>query len=148
MFALHKSLSLLYKKSLLTVLFCSGCDLYPITGKDLLWFRFLYGKCLQVGIIAGNIVLTQEELFANIQQTLDNIKDFGMICHMFALGLEMDPCILFQRPTREAMVAYSGMLSTFILACLLTPFFHYSEVPNYKFTFSLSVTLTGTASPC
>ena len=110
-------------------------------------FCFLHGKCLQVGLIAGNIVRPNKDIFANVIQTLSNIKDFGMIFHMFALGLEMDPCMLFQRPTREAMVAYSGMLSTFILAIFLTPFFNYSELPSLEFTFSLSVTLTSTASP-
>lgn len=98
-------------------------------------------------MIAGSIVRSHKDMFTNAQQTLDNIADFGMIFHMFALGLEMDPNTLFQKPTREAMVAYSGMLSTFILACLLTPFFHYPDVQSYQFTFSLSVTLTGTASP-
>ncbi|KAL6337892.1 hypothetical protein AAG906_002357 [Vitis piasezkii] len=100
-----------------------------------------------VGIVAGNIILTQEDHRDNIVKTLNDIIEFGMIFHMLALGLEMDARILFQRPTQEAIVAFSGMLSTFILAYLLTPYFNYSEFPSHEFTVSLSVTLTGTASP-
>lgn len=66
---------------------------------------------------------------------------------MFVLGLEMDPYILFQWPTRAAKVAYAGMLSTFILASTITPFFHFFKVPSIVRVLSLSTALSGTASP-
>ena len=77
--------------------------------------------------------------------TLENVVDFGMICCAFVLGLEMDPYV--KSPTRHAMVAYAGMLSTFIIACAITPWLHYSKHTNrVTFTISLSITLSGIGS--
>lgn len=80
--------------------------------------------------------------------TLDNVVDFGMICYAFVLGLEMDPYVILKSPTRQAMVAYAGMLTTFIIACAVTPWLHYySENANMVcFTISLSITLSGNGS--
>jgi Kef-type K+ transport system membrane component KefB len=49
-------------------------------------------------------------------QVLHFIINFGMICYMFVLGIEMDPYVLLRAPTREAKVAYAGVLSAFIIA--------------------------------
>ncbi|XVF79640.1 hypothetical protein PTKIN_Ptkin15bG0005300 [Pterospermum kingtungense] len=79
--------------------------------------------------------------------TMDNVIDFGMICYTFVLGLEMDPYVILKSPTRQAMVAYAGMLSTFILACVVTPWLHYTKDTNMvTFTISLSITLSGNGS--
>ncbi|KAL3516476.1 hypothetical protein ACH5RR_023378 [Cinchona calisaya] len=78
---------------------------------------------------------------------MDFVVDFGMICHMFIVGLEIDPHIFLQMPLREAKVACSGVLTTFVLASLLTPFVKVSESPNYVFNFCLATILSGTASP-
>lgn len=80
-------------------------------------------------------------------KTLNDMCEFGMIFHMLALGLEMDARALFELPNQEAVVAYSSMVSMFILASLLTPFLCYTYLPGCGFNLSLSVTLTGTASP-
>ncbi|KAF5952433.1 hypothetical protein HYC85_010377 [Camellia sinensis] len=70
-----------------------------------------------------------------------------MVCHMFVLGLEIDHNIFIQPPTGETKVACVGMLSTFVLALVVTPFLHVPDVFSTKFILSLSVILSGTASP-
>lgn len=89
----------------------------------------------------------QGAIDGSVRQTSDFITDFGMILYMFVVGLEMDPYRLFQRPTRDIKVAYAGMLSTFIVACTISPFLHFSKVYSHQFNISLSVILSGTASP-
>ncbi|XP_065869654.1 cation/H(+) antiporter 28 isoform X2 [Euphorbia lathyris] len=71
-----------------------------------------------------------------------------MICYMFALGMEMDPYVIFKPPTQPAMIAYAGMISSFILACTITPFLHYFRDANRDvcLTLSLSITLSGSGS--
>uniref|UniRef100_A0A2N9F0Q8 Uncharacterized protein n=1 Tax=Fagus sylvatica TaxID=28930 RepID=A0A2N9F0Q8_FAGSY len=59
----------------------------------------------------------------------------------------MDPYVLFKVPTRDAKVAYAGMLSTFILACSITPFLNYSQEFKIQFMLVLSISLSSTASP-
>lgn len=80
-------------------------------------------------------------------KTLRYIVDFGMICYMFVLGLEMDPYVLFKAPTRDAKVAYAGMISTLVLACSITPFVSFSKTKEISFILSLSTVLSSTASP-
>ncbi|KAI4333110.1 hypothetical protein L6164_017957 [Bauhinia variegata] len=100
-----------------------------------------------VGLIVGNIDLLREE-YEGLNRTFGFIIDVGMMCYMFALGIEMDPYVLFKRPTREAQVAYTSVLITFIIACSTTPFLHYfSGQHKLEFTLSLSTLLSSTASP-
>lgn len=84
-----------------------------------------------------------------IIRTLNYVADFGMACHMFVLGLEIDHRIFIHPPIRETKAACTGTLSTFILAIIVTHFLH--VVPNSasstKFNLSLSIILSGTASP-
>ncbi|XAR63458.1 hypothetical protein NMG60_11023398 [Bertholletia excelsa] len=82
-----------------------------------------------------------------INTTLSYISDFGMVCHMFVLGLEIDHHVFIQKPTREGKVAGTGMLSTFIIATAVTPFLKIPYHFNVKFCLSLAVILAGTASP-
>lgn len=103
---------------------------------------------VQVGLIAGNIKFVRE-LFDEFNKTFGFIIDFGMLCYMFALGIEMDPYVLLERPTRHAKVAYAGVISTFILSILVTPLLKY--FPNHhkalELTSVLSVLLASTNSP-
>ncbi|XP_050209006.1 cation/H(+) antiporter 28 isoform X2 [Mercurialis annua] len=69
-----------------------------------------------------------------------------MICYMFVLGMEMDPYVIFRPPTQPAIIAYAGMISTFILASSITPFMQYTKQPDIGFTLSLSITLSGSGS--
>uniref|UniRef100_A0A803P3Q7 Uncharacterized protein n=1 Tax=Cannabis sativa TaxID=3483 RepID=A0A803P3Q7_CANSA len=59
----------------------------------------------------------------------------------------MDPYALFRVPTKDAKVAYAGLVSTFILACAIIPFMHYTNQFETAFTLSLSIALSSTASP-
>ncbi|XP_010257776.1 PREDICTED: cation/H(+) antiporter 28 [Nelumbo nucifera] len=101
-----------------------------------------------VGLLYGNLGLSRIIMRLKIARTLHAISELGMVCYMLVLGLEMDPSVLFRRPTREAMVAYSGMLSTFIVACLVAPLLSLAKEPiMIKFIITLAVALSGTASP-
>ena len=75
---------------------------------------------MQVGLIMGNIPFLRE-LYEEFNKTFGFIIDFGMMCYMFALGIEMDPYMLFKRPTKDAQVAYAAILCTFIICCSMTP---------------------------
>ncbi|XP_050386801.1 LOW QUALITY PROTEIN: cation/H(+) antiporter 28 [Argentina anserina] len=100
-----------------------------------------------VGLVIGNIGFIRGFLSNTSQKILHNLVDFGMIGYMFVLGIEMDPYVLFKVPTKDAKVAYAGMLITFILACAITPFLYYTEGFKIDFTLSLSMVLSSTASP-
>ncbi|CAL5381442.1 unnamed protein product [Camellia sinensis] len=101
-----------------------------------------------VGLFLTNTPFIRNQISAQaIHKTLNYIADFGMVCHMFVLGLEIDHNIFIQPPTGETKVACVGMLSTFVLALVVTPFLHVPDVFSTKFILSLSVILSGTASP-
>ncbi|GAB2289042.1 hypothetical protein Dimus_023344 [Dionaea muscipula] len=106
-----------------------------------------------VGLFLGNLGIVRKEFFEKHNFTgsinMKFITDFGMICYMFALGLEMDPNSFLQVPRREAVFAYVGMFSTFILACFTTPFLHYAapQVTSKVFIFALAVIISSTGSP-
>lgn len=98
-----------------------------------------------VGLAVGNFI--RKELDISTIKTLRYIVDFGMICYMFVLGLEVDPYVLFKAPTRDAKVAYAGMISTLILACSIIPFISFAKSKEISFIISLSTVLSSTASP-
>ncbi|KAI9169155.1 hypothetical protein LWI28_007813 [Acer negundo] len=101
-----------------------------------------------IGLFLGSIRPLRDSFEPEVIQTLGFMVEFGMICYMFVLGLEMNPYVIFKPPTRDAIVAYAGMLSTFILACGITPFLHYSTKPHHDLglTLTLSITLSGSGS--
>ncbi|CAK8575462.1 unnamed protein product [Lathyrus sativus] len=101
-----------------------------------------------VGLLMGNVPFLRD-LYGKFNHTFGFIIDFGMMCYMFALGVEMDPYVLFKKPTREAQVAYAGVILTFILAGSAAPLLHYFSMDNHilEFTLSLSTLLSSTASP-
>ncbi|XP_071722677.1 cation/H(+) antiporter 28-like [Rutidosis leptorrhynchoides] len=99
-----------------------------------------------VGIFLGTIYSTQSFLPPAVIIILDNTIQFGMMCYMFVLGLEMDPHIVFKPPTCEAVMAYGGMLSTFIVACSITPFLGFLEKPNLKYMLFVCVAFSGCSS--
>ncbi|CAK7330881.1 unnamed protein product [Dovyalis caffra] len=99
-----------------------------------------------VGLVLGNISLIRHAFDEQFISTLNFIAEFGMMCYMFVLGMEMDPYVIFKGPSRNAMVAYSGMLSTIVLVSSVIPFVHYPKHPSIGFGLSLSVTLSGSSS--
>ncbi|KAL6988599.1 hypothetical protein U1Q18_014352 [Sarracenia purpurea var. burkii] len=86
-----------------------------------------------VGLFLANIPPIRGEMdTSDVHKTLNYIADFGMICHMFVLGLEIDHHIIVRPSVQEAKVASIGMPSTFILALVATPFLHLTDgtTPN------------------
>jgi Kef-type K+ transport system membrane component KefB len=72
-----------------------------------------------------------------------------MMGYMFALGVEMDPYVLLQKPPRHVRVAYSGVGITFMLAIVVTPLIRYFPHINklLEYTTALSILLSSTDSP-
>ncbi|OAY39994.1 cation/H(+) antiporter 28 [Manihot esculenta] len=99
-----------------------------------------------IGILIGNIPWIRDSFDEKFITTLNFVAEFGMICYMFVLGMEMDPYVIFKPPTQPAIIAYAGMISTFVLACSITPFLSYSRSADIGFTLSLSITLSGSGS--
>ncbi|KAK7243533.1 hypothetical protein RIF29_38332 [Crotalaria pallida] len=100
-----------------------------------------------VGLIIGRLPLVRE-LFDGFNDTFGSIIDFGMMCYMFALGIEMDSYAALKRPTKEKKVAYGGLVFTFILTILICPYFSY--IDNRKlveFSICFAIAVSGTASP-
>lgn len=103
---------------------------------------------MQVGVIVGNIGFVRV-LFEKFNLTFGFIIDFGMMAYMFALGIEMDPYILLQKPSRHVRVACSGVGMTFLLAILICPLVMY--FPNIdkiiEFSLAFSILMSSTDSP-
>ncbi|KAM7260025.1 hypothetical protein ACFE04_015766 [Oxalis oulophora] len=99
-----------------------------------------------VGLFLGSIYNTHNFIAPAIIIILDNIIQFGMMCYMFVLGLEMDPHVVFKPPTCEAVMAYGGMVSTFVVGCSITPFLGYLEKPNLKYILFLSIAFSSCSS--
>lgn len=116
---------------------------------DIYIYMYMFSvSCLvQIGLIVGNIDMVREMFSGLFIQTLSNIIEFGMICHMFVLGLEMDPYVLLHPPTRDAIMAYSGMFTTMLLASSVTPFLNYATRRSVQFTLALACTVAGNDSP-
>ncbi|XP_009787610.1 cation/H(+) antiporter 28 [Nicotiana sylvestris] len=102
-----------------------------------------------VGLLLSNLEFVRNRFLNDneVQQTLNYIVDAIMVCHMFVVGLEIDPNIFLQLTLPEAKVAYSGVLTTFVFACLVTPLLHISKQPNAVFSSCLAIVLAGTDSP-
>ncbi|CAL0326189.1 unnamed protein product [Lupinus luteus] len=100
-----------------------------------------------VGLTLGNIVYVRN-LFDKFNKAFGFIIDFGMMCYMFALGIEMDSHILFKKPIRETQAAYGGLVFTFILTALTSPFLvYFNEHKLLEFTLCLATAVSSTASP-
>ncbi|CAN4107232.1 unnamed protein product [Withania somnifera] len=102
-----------------------------------------------VGLLLSNLEFVRSRFLndSEVQQTLNYIVDAIMVCHMFVVGLEIDPNIFLQLTLPEAKVAYSGVLTTFVLACLITPLLKISNQSDTVFSSCLSIVLAGTDSP-
>ncbi|KAL9367774.1 hypothetical protein Peur_038973 [Populus x canadensis] len=97
-----------------------------------------------VGLVLGNIGVIRQAFDEQFIAILNST--FGMMCYMFVLGMEMDPYVILKGPTRNALVAYAGMVSTSVLVCCIIPFMNYYKHPSIGFTLSLSISLSGSAS--
>lgn len=103
---------------------------------------------LQVGLILSNLPIVRKHTSGEgIRRTLEYIVEGAMIVHMFVVGLELDPQIYLQVHLPEAKVAYTGVLTTFVMAALLTQYLYIPLVVNYPFNLCLSIIISGTACP-
>ncbi|KAM7509041.1 hypothetical protein LguiA_019494 [Lonicera macranthoides] len=101
-----------------------------------------------VGISISNLPFVRQYFNNKVKENLGYIAEFTAICHMFILGLEIDPKIIFQLPIREAKIATSGVLTTLIVAFLANSHLKISTtMSGLKFDLCLSILLSGTASP-
>lgn len=103
---------------------------------------------LQVGLFLSNLeVIRVHTSGGGLQNTLQYIVEVAMVLHMFVVGLEVDPNIFLEIHLPEAKVAYTGVLTTFVMASLLTPLMNIPLETNVPFGLCLSVIISGTASP-
>ncbi|KAM0064809.1 putative cation/H+ exchanger, sodium/solute symporter superfamily [Helianthus debilis subsp. tardiflorus] len=100
-----------------------------------------------VGFFLSNLPFLRNNFSADANMALGYVAEFGMICHMFVTGLQIDPEIFTHLPIREAKVACTGLLLTFLLGVFITPFLHLSYKPSLEFDVFISLVLCGTASP-
>nr|GMD77865.1 cation/H(+) antiporter 28 [Ipomoea batatas] len=99
-----------------------------------------------VGMFLSNIPGIRKALDdAETQRTLNYIVDAIMMCHMFVMGLEIDPNIFQHLHLPETKVAYSGVLATFVLGNFLIPPLKMSS--DVMVNVGLCLVLSGTASP-
>lgn len=103
---------------------------------------------MQIGLFLSNLPMIRKHTRAEgIRSTIEYIVEVAMVLHMFIVGLEVDPNIFLEIHLPEAKIAYSGILTTFVMASLLTPFLDIPEIANVPFNLCLSVIISGTASP-
>ncbi|GAA0144081.1 transporter [Lithospermum erythrorhizon] len=100
-----------------------------------------------VGLTLSNIPLIRKHLNQGFTDTLVYLVDFGMVCHMFVVGLEIDPNMFLHIPLHEAKVSTSSLLSTLIISFLVIPVLQIAKNSKSAFTFGLSVVVAGTNSP-
>ncbi|KAK1426620.1 hypothetical protein QVD17_15296 [Tagetes erecta] len=100
-----------------------------------------------VGFFLSNLPFLRNNFSDDADMALGYVAEFGMICHMFVTGLQIDPAIFTRLPIRELKVACTGLLLTFLLALFVTPFLHLSYEPSIEFDVFISLILCGTASP-
>ncbi|KAG9450125.1 hypothetical protein H6P81_010090 [Aristolochia fimbriata] len=101
-----------------------------------------------VGIIIGNTnVLSLIEYKS--QRMFRILFEYGVMCHFFVLGLEMEPRNLLQRSLpREAILAYSGIGSTYLVVTVLSNIIGKGVDPmdKVKYLVSLALSLSNTSS--
>ncbi|KAI3826964.1 hypothetical protein L1987_01024 [Smallanthus sonchifolius] len=100
-----------------------------------------------VGFFLTNLPFLRNNFDEDANIALGYVAEFGMICHMFVTGLQIDPAIFTRIPFREVKVACTGLLLTFLLAVFVTPMLHLSYEPSIEFDVFISLILAGTASP-
>lgn len=100
-----------------------------------------------VGFFLSNLPILRNNFNEDANMALGYVAEFGMILHMFVMGLEIDPAIFTRLPIREVKVACTGLLLTFLLAVFVTPMLQLSYEPNFEFDVFISLILAGTASP-
>ncbi|KAI3845603.1 hypothetical protein MKW98_031225 [Papaver atlanticum] len=103
-----------------------------------------------VGLIIGNISFVSKFLNMVSTKSLASLTETGINCYALLLGLSFDVSILAHFP-REAIIAYTTIFSTFLVAVTAAPLLHLqteSTMNNeFSFVLAISLTLAGTSSP-
>ncbi|KAL8537365.1 hypothetical protein ACS0TY_012495 [Phlomoides rotata] len=109
---------------------------------------YMLGFFFIVGLTLSNLpIIRKHTSSVGIQSTLQYIVEVAMVLHMFVVGLEVDPNIFLQLHLPEAKMAYTGVLTTFVMASFLTPFLNIPKAADVPFNLCLSVIVSGSASP-
>ncbi|KAI3919261.1 hypothetical protein MKW98_030397 [Papaver atlanticum] len=108
---------------------------------------------IMVGLFLGNVGFMVQYLNLFSSHTFAAISEIGMSCYALVLGINFDVTLLGHTPP-EAMVAYTGILSTVLVtATTAVPLIHFGfdhdikHTANFGFIFALSLTVAGTSSP-
>ncbi|RZC63574.1 hypothetical protein C5167_025343 [Papaver somniferum] len=103
-----------------------------------------------VGLIMGNIGFVRKFLNMVSNRSLSSLTETGINCYALFLGLSFDVSILARFP-REAIIAYTTIFSTFLVAVTAAPLLHLQTEATMKnefsFVLAISLTLAGTSSP-
>ncbi|XP_071718806.1 cation/H(+) antiporter 28-like [Rutidosis leptorrhynchoides] len=100
-----------------------------------------------VGFCLSNLPFLRNNFKDDANMALGYVAEFGIILHMFVMGLEIDPKIWFRLPIREVKMASASFVLTFLLGVFVTPMLHLSYEPSLEFDVFISLILAGTASP-
>lgn len=97
----------------------------------------------------GNLSFMHQFLEMVSNGKFSQLSEMGMNCYSLILGLSFDLYILKQKPPPEAIVAYTGFLTTFIVAATTTPLIGLGSDAKHAvgFIITLSITLASTSSP-
>ncbi|RZC60603.1 hypothetical protein C5167_022373 [Papaver somniferum] len=108
---------------------------------------------MQAGLFLGNVGFMVEYLNLFSSHTFAAISEIGMSCYALVLGINFDVTLLGHTPP-EAIVAYTGILSTVLVAATTAvPLIHFGfdhdmkDTANFGFILALSLTVAGTSSP-
>ncbi|KAG9453717.1 hypothetical protein H6P81_006621 [Aristolochia fimbriata] len=103
----------------------------------------------QVGMVIRNTALI-EMVDTSLPRLVRIFSEFGIMSYFFVLGLEMEPMNYFRRrrPPREAVLAYSGIATTYLLLACLQFFIVKGMAPDdrARYIVSLGLTLSNTSS--
>lgn len=105
-----------------------------------------------IALMVGNVRWIGSTLENHVGRVLNVVGQFSMICYLFVLGLEMKPRTIFRRPSWDAAIAYSGVITTFgvcfsFYRLLLDLEYGFSNHLDYHFLIALALILSNTASP-
>ncbi|XP_068644918.1 cation/H(+) antiporter 28-like [Aristolochia californica] len=100
------------------------------------------------------MVIRNTELIELVDPSLPRliriVSEYGIMSYFFVLGLEMELKNIFRRrrPTREAVMAYSGIAATYVLLACLQPVIVKGLAPGDRanYIISLGLSLSNTSS--
>ncbi|MCL7041854.1 hypothetical protein MKW94_020656 [Papaver nudicaule] len=98
------------------------------------------------GIVIGRLGVTTNFVNVVSPKSVASFAENGITCYGLLLGLSFDVTILAHVP-HEAIIAYSSIFSTLLVAIAVAPMLHLGTDTTFSFVLALSVSLAGTSSP-